>query len=108
MRVPRPLSRPTLSSPPSAFPRGATRTRAPRTRRSLAFLDEAGKPSGLSCSLLGGLMPRPNRNDDSAPDYSKMRRVIIEERQVNTLEHARAAAGYANDVSPHAHNAATF
>lgn len=42
------------------------------------------------------------------PDYTRMRRVVIEERQEKTLEHARASAGYADDVSPQAHNAQTF
>ena len=38
----------------------------------------------------------------------RLRRVVIEERQEKTLEHARLAAGYAEDVSPNAHDQATF
>ena len=38
----------------------------------------------------------------------RLRRVIIEERQRKTLEHARLATGYADDIDPHAHNQATF
>lgn len=55
------------------------------------------------------------------PDYSRMRRVIIdqspaderrrmslEDRQRHALEHARASRGYSEDVSPHAHDESTF
>ncbi len=55
------------------------------------------------------------------PDYSRMRRVIIdqgpaedrrrkslEDRQRNVLEHARASRGYDSGISPHAHDEATF
>ena len=53
----------------------------------------------------------PNPADDRAPappDLMPPRRVIIEERQQKTLDHVRSSAGYADDVSPHAHNAPTF
>ena len=36
------------------------------------------------------------------PDYTRVRRVIIEERQQKTLDHVRSSAGYGDDVSPHA------
>jgi RNA polymerase sigma factor (sigma-70 family) len=42
------------------------------------------------------------------PDYTRLRRVIIEERQQKTLDHVRSSAGYGDDVSPHAHSAQTF
>lgn len=42
------------------------------------------------------------------PDYTRMRRVVIEERQQKTLDHVRASTGYSDDVSPHAHNPTTF
>jgi RNA polymerase sigma factor (sigma-70 family) len=38
----------------------------------------------------------------------RLRRVFIEDRQQKTLEHARARGGYAKDVSPDAHDDATF
>jgi len=41
-------------------------------------------------------------------DLMRPRRVIIEERQQKTLDHVRSSAGYADDVSPHAHDANTF
>jgi RNA polymerase sigma factor (sigma-70 family) len=34
--------------------------------------------------------------------------VVIEDRQQKTLDHVRSSAGYADDVSPHAHDRATF
>jgi RNA polymerase sigma factor (sigma-70 family) len=37
-----------------------------------------------------------------------LRRVVIEERQQRVIDHARSAAGYAEDVDPHAHNRETF
>jgi hypothetical protein len=33
------------------------------------------------------------------PDYTRLRRVIIEERQQKTLDHVRSSAGYRDDVS---------
>jgi len=42
------------------------------------------------------------------PGYTRRRRVIIEERQQKTLDYVRSSAGYADDVSPHAHSAQTF
>jgi RNA polymerase sigma factor (sigma-70 family) len=56
-------------------------------------------------------MPDHHRAADersAQPDYARMRRVVIEERQEKTLEHLRASTGYADDVSPHSHNAQTF
>lgn len=53
----------------------------------------------------------PNPADDRRPaqtDLMPSRRVIIEERQQKTLDHVRSSAGYADDVSPHAHDAKTF
>ncbi|MGH2892852.1 MAG: sigma factor-like helix-turn-helix DNA-binding protein [Solirubrobacteraceae bacterium] len=41
-------------------------------------------------------------------DLTRVRRVLIEERQQKAVEHARGAAGYNDDVSSHAHDAATF
>jgi RNA polymerase sigma factor (sigma-70 family) len=66
------------------------------------------------------LDPRTGRPVE--PAYSRMRRVVIddqrpaeerrrrslEERQRNTLEHLRVSRGYGEDVSPHAHDQATF
>jgi RNA polymerase sigma factor (sigma-70 family) len=59
---------------------------------------------------------RPNMPDHhqpaadrlTQPAYGQMRRVVIEERQQKKLEHVRASAGYAEDVSPHAHDGRTF
>ena len=48
-----------------------------------------------------------DETQDEAP-ARRLRRVIIEERQRKTLEHARLATGYADDIDPHAHNQATF
>jgi hypothetical protein len=50
----------------------------------------------------------PADDRPAQPDYSRLRRVIIEERQQRTLDHVRSSAGYADDVSPHAHSAQTF
>ena len=52
--------------------------------------------------------PYPVDDQPAQPDFSRLRRVIIEERQQKTLEHVRSSAGYADDVSPHAHSAQTF
>jgi hypothetical protein len=49
-------------------------------------------------------------------DFANVRRVVIqaaepsltEERQRLAIEHARMSRGYAEDVSPHAHDQATF
>jgi hypothetical protein len=38
----------------------------------------------------------------------RLRRVVIEGRQRQTLEHVRLSTGYAEDVDPHAHDRATF
>ena len=52
---------------------------------------------------------RPNSNQQSPrTDYSRLRRVIIEERQAKTIEHVRTSRGYADDVSLHAHDQQTF
>jgi RNA polymerase sigma factor (sigma-70 family) len=55
-------------------------------------------------------MPYTNHPSEnpSQPDYARMRRVLIEERQAKILEHVRGSTGYADDVSPHAHDPATF
>jgi hypothetical protein len=55
-------------------------------------------------------MAHPDRPTErrTHADYARMRRVLIEERQAKTLEHVRSSVGYADDVSPHAHDAATF
>lgn len=37
-----------------------------------------------------------------------LRRVLIEDAQQQTIDHARTASGYAADVDPHAHDAPTF
>lgn len=51
----------------------------------------------------------PSFNEQSPRvDYSRLRRVIIEERQAKTIEHVRASRGYAGDVSLHAHDQQTF
>jgi hypothetical protein len=50
----------------------------------------------------------PADDRSAQPDYTGMRRVVIEERQQKMLEHLRASTGYADDVSRHAHNAQTF
>src|SRR4051794_34342636 len=50
----------------------------------------------------------PAEDRPAQPDYSRLRRVVIEERQQKTLEHVRSSTGYADDVSPHAHNPGTF
>jgi RNA polymerase sigma factor (sigma-70 family) len=57
--------------------------------------------------------PRQSSDGPSTHRGKTLRRVVIEDRlieqrQRKTLEHVRAATGYADDVSPHAHNAATF
>ena len=53
-------------------------------------------------------MPDHHPADDdrpAQPDHTWLRRVIIEERQQKTLDHVRSSAGYADDLSPHAHSA---
>lgn len=49
-----------------------------------------------------------NPNSRTRPDQSSVRRVLIEERQQNTLDHARVRGGYADDVRPDAHDPGTF
>jgi len=57
-------------------------------------------------------MTEINHNNDevfiSGVGAPRLRRVVIEERQEKVVEHARLAAGYADDVDPHAHDQATF
>lgn len=52
--------------------------------------------------------PHPADDRPAQPDYSRMRRVVIEERQQKTLDHVRSSTGYSDDLSPHAHSAQTF
>src|SRR5687768_4701111 len=48
-------------------------------------------------------LPEPDENARRT-----LRRVIIEERQEKVVEHARLRSGFAEDVSRHAHDRATF
>lgn len=47
------------------------------------------------------------RDVDRQPEQ-RLRHVVIEEDQRRKVEHARLRSGYAEDVSPHAHDQATF
>lgn len=52
--------------------------------------------------------PEPLARDVDQQPERRLRRVVIEEDQQRKLAHARQRSGYAEDVSPHAHNQATF